>query len=193
MSSDQSSFLTMMHQNPDPFCAYSTPANESAEISTALPPVSLIDYPPQTPLTAFDAHGYGLYASGAQAHHSLTSSQNHHSHYHNHYPSSAKEEEKQQQNSNLSINTTTTTTTTEIYVEETKEKPKIGLPPQQRHDYDRSSSVSSADESTQTTQVCKETFVGGLDTHHRHHPLSPPSSSLPPPPSQHNSITLDST
>ncbi|KAI9262304.1 hypothetical protein BDA99DRAFT_510825 [Phascolomyces articulosus] len=208
----------MMHQNPDPFCAYSSPTDESTEIFTVLPPVSLIDYPPQTPLTAFDADDYGLYASGAvtpipqedeelwqqkqlhspssqQTHHSLTSSQNHHSHHHNHHRSSTEEEEeKQQQNSNLSINTTTTTTTTtEVHVEETKEKPKIGLPPQQQHDDDRSSSVSSGDESTQTTQVRKETSVGGHHTCHHHHPSSPPLSSLPPPPSQHDSLTLDST
>lgn len=40
----------MMHQNPDPFCAYSTTSEETPEIFTVLPPVSLIN-PPQTPFS----------------------------------------------------------------------------------------------------------------------------------------------
>lgn len=38
--------LQMMNQNPDPFCAYSTTTDQSTEIFTVLPPVSLIDTQP---------------------------------------------------------------------------------------------------------------------------------------------------
>ncbi|KAI8393888.1 uncharacterized protein BYT42DRAFT_552561 [Radiomyces spectabilis] len=41
----------MMQQHPDPFCAYSTTTDESAQIFTVLPPVSLIE--PQTPALSF--------------------------------------------------------------------------------------------------------------------------------------------
>lgn len=44
-----------MHQNPDPFCAYPTTADETTEIFTVLPPISLID-PHQSPASPFVGH-----------------------------------------------------------------------------------------------------------------------------------------
>ncbi|KAI9311172.1 hypothetical protein BX666DRAFT_1825586, partial [Dichotomocladium elegans] len=38
----------MMQQNPDPFCAYSSTGDDTTEIFTVLPPITLIDHP-QTP------------------------------------------------------------------------------------------------------------------------------------------------
>ncbi|KAI7849608.1 hypothetical protein BDC45DRAFT_539883 [Circinella umbellata] len=192
----------MMHQNPDPFCAYSSPTDESTEIFTVLPSVSLIDYPSQTPLTAFDADDYGFLPSGAvtpcipqdhnnedllwqqqkqvQSPASLTSST--HQHHHTHHHSSIEEEEKQHhhQKPELSI-TTTTITINEKGEELTKEKSKIVNTQQQQQQQqdvydDHSSTVSSGDESTQTQQMRKETSVGGPHHtyHHHHHNIHDP-------------------
>ncbi|KAG2218605.1 hypothetical protein INT45_013913 [Circinella minor] len=213
----------MMHQNPDPFCAYSSPTDESTEIFTVLPSVSLIDYPPQTPLTAFDADDYGFLPSGAitpipQDHdneqllwqqqkqvqsptstqHSLTSSPHHHTHHH-----SSIEEEKQQkhhQKSELSI-TTTTITINEKGEELTKEKSKIVNTRQQQQqqqqqddDDDRSSTISSGDESTQTQQMRKETSVGGPHhTYHHHHHHNVHDSLQQQQQQQHNLPSLKTT
>lgn len=45
----------MTHQNPDPFCAYPTTTDETTEIFTVLPPVSLID-PHQSSASPFGGH-----------------------------------------------------------------------------------------------------------------------------------------
>ncbi|KAI8136442.1 hypothetical protein BJV82DRAFT_676461 [Fennellomyces sp. T-0311] len=127
----------MMHQNPDPFCAYSSTADESTQIFTVLPPVSLIDYPPQTPITAFDADDYGLFSSGAAT---PIPQEDEGEPWPERKPAAGQPSEPNQQLP--------------------EEKSKRG-----DQDDDRSSSVSSGDESTQTQQVRKETSVG----HHAYH------------------------